>query len=131
VFGFFFKPYTLFTYRAEAINTFFTIKTEDKSLIKEKKSHGGGNKLNLSFVDKVRVILGICPKIQLQRLLKKDYKGHRRILKELDMVRIVNDIKYLKEYTKHLDPTAHIVLKKDPREIDLDVDSEDETPAFT
>jgi len=27
VFGYFFSPYTLYTYRAEAINTLFTIKT--------------------------------------------------------------------------------------------------------
>jgi len=63
VFGFFFKPYTLFTYRVECINEFFTIKTEDKSLIKGDVQHDAGDKLNISFIDKVRVILGICPKI--------------------------------------------------------------------
>jgi hypothetical protein len=55
VLGYFFKPYTLYTFRAEAINTFFTIKTEDKTLLK------GSNKLKLTFCNKVRVIFGICP----------------------------------------------------------------------
>ena len=89
VFGYFFKPYTLLTFRAEAINTFFTIKSEDKSLIKD------DNQLRLSFSNKVRAIF-LCPNTKLKRLLENDYKGHHRILKELDMVRIVKDIKFLK-----------------------------------
>jgi hypothetical protein len=55
VFGFFFLPYTKFTFRAEAINTFFTIKTTDESLIE------GKDKLKLTFINKIRVIFGICP----------------------------------------------------------------------
>jgi hypothetical protein len=89
VFSFFFKPYTLYTFRAEAINTFFTIETEDKSLVKDK------NKLNLSFCNMFRIIFGICPNKKLKRLLENDYKGDKRILKELDMVRIVNEIRSL------------------------------------
>ena len=59
IFAFFFKPYTMYTFRAEAINTFFTIKTSDKSLVK------GQNKLKLSFCNKFRIIFGICPNIRL------------------------------------------------------------------
>ena len=63
VFGYFFKPYTLYTFRAEAINTLFTIKTEDKTLIE------GKNKLKLSFCNKFRVMCGICPNVRLKRVL--------------------------------------------------------------
>jgi len=46
------------------------------------------------------------------------------------MVRIVNDIKYLKEYTKHLDPNHQNDAIHNNRIIDLDCDSEGETPVF-
>ena len=107
VFGFFFKPYTLYTFRAEAINTFFTIKTNDKSLVE------GNNKLKLSFVNKFRVMFGICPNKRLVRVLDKGYKGEHRILRELDMVRIVNEIKELKELTnpKPKNPILAALLK--------------------
>jgi hypothetical protein len=63
VFSFFFKPYTLLTFRAEAINTFFTISSNDKSLIK------GKDKLKLTFFNKVRIILNLCPNPRLVRIL--------------------------------------------------------------
>ena len=125
VFGYFFRPYTLYTFRAEAINTFFTIKTEDKSLIQ------GQNKLRFSFCNKVRIIFRICPNARLRRLLDKDYKGEHKILKELDMVRIVNEIKYLKDLTRSMDPERDFCCeKKNPREINIDTDSDDQTPPF-
>jgi hypothetical protein len=74
-------------------------------------------------------MFGICPNIRLKRLLEKNYKGHNRILKELDMVRIVNELKFLKDITKSIDPEAH---KNFPflenREIDVDSDSEEDLP---
>ena len=105
VFGFFFKPYTKYTFRAKAINTFFTIKTEDKSLVTDQ------NKLKLSFFNKVRVVIG-CPSKKLKRLLETYYKGHNHLLRELDMVRIVNDIKNLKTITKSLNPLGHLLDQK-------------------
>jgi hypothetical protein len=92
----------MYTFRAEAIKTLFTIKTKDKSLVNDQ------NKLKLSFCNKVRVIVGICPNPRLKRLLDKGYKGEHKIHKELDMVRIVNDIKYLKELTAQFDPKSHL-----------------------
>ena len=42
------------------------------------------------------------------------------------MVRIVNEIKYLKELTAPMDPLSHLnKCKKNPREINLDNDSDD------
>jgi hypothetical protein len=67
--GFFFKPYTLYSFRADAINTFFTVKTKDKNLVDDKK------KLKLSFFNKVRIIIG-CENQKLTRLLKTYYLGH-------------------------------------------------------
>ena len=123
MFGYFFRPYTIFTFRAEAINTFFTIKTNDESL------KSGCNKLHLSFCNKVRIIFGICPDIKLKRLLYHDYKGDHMILKELDMVRIVNELKFLKDITRNIDPMAHINFPTEEiREIDIDVESDSELP---
>ena len=85
IFGFFFKPYTLFSFRADAINTFFTVKSSDKSLVTDQK------KLKLSFCNKARVILGF-PNKRVKRLLETYHLGHNFILKELDMVRIIKDI---------------------------------------
>ena len=96
-FGFFFTPFTLYSFRAEAINKLFTIKTKDKSIITRQ------NKLRLTFLNKVRIIIG-CPTKKLKRLLETYYKGHNYLLRELDMVRMCKEITYLKELTKSLDP---------------------------
>ena len=63
--------------------------------------------------------------MRLIRLLDKNYKGEHRILKELDMVRIVNEIKYLKDLTRSMDPCAQCEPKTDPREINIDTDSDE------
>jgi len=97
VFGYFFKPYTLYSFREDAINTFFTVKTEDKSLVTKER------KLKLTFWNKARMILG-CANKRLTRLLETYHLGDNYILKELDMVRIVKDIRDLKDEVKVLNP---------------------------
>ncbi len=45
------------------------------------------------------------------------------------MVRIVNDIKYLTEITKSLDPLGYLTRsKKNSREINIDIDSDEDLP---
>ena len=69
---------------------------------------------------------GVCPNKRLMRVLDKGYKGEHRILRELDMVRIVNEIKELKELNKPKNPILAAMLgaKKNPREINIDTDSD-------
>ena len=63
----------------------------------------------------------------MKRLLENDYKGHRFIINEMDLVRIVKDIRVLKCLTKSMDPEAHEKdEKKNPREIDLDTSGNEE-----
>ena len=120
--SFFFKPYAMYTFKADAINSFFKIKSNDKSLVHD-------NKLKLSFCNKFRIMFGLCPSSKLKRVLYSGYKGQRRILKELDIVRIVNEIKHLKHITRSLDPLDNpLEQKNNSKEIDLDKDSADEIP---
>ena len=87
--GFIFKPYTFLSFREEAFNEFFTIETKDKKLLTE------NNKVHVSWFNKARLVLGLCPNSKLRRLLSRNGKGENRLLRELDMCRIVNDIKKL------------------------------------
>jgi hypothetical protein len=119
LFGFFFKPYTKYTFRAEAINALFTIKTKDKSLI----THD--NKFKLSFFNKVRVIL-MCPSKRVKMAVETYHKGHNRILTEFDIGNIVKDVRKLKEITKKQNPLGYFIeKKKNHRIIDLDTESSD------
>ena len=86
-FGFFFCKFSLITYKVDAINEFFKIKTSDTKLIDKNK------KIQLSFCDKFHLITKCFANKKLVRLMSK---GEWRLYNELDMHRITFELSKLK-----------------------------------
>ena len=85
VFSFFFRPYTHISFQIEAFNEFFKVKSEDQNLVKKDKA-------KIGFCEKMKLILHVGANIKTKRLM---LKGERRLLKELDMCRIIKDVEKL------------------------------------
>ena len=86
VFSFFFKPYTHISFKIEAFNEFFKVKSEDERLVVK-------NKAKIGFCEKMKLILKFG-NIKTKRLM---LKGDRRLLKEMDLCRIIKEVEKLTE----------------------------------
>jgi hypothetical protein len=72
------SPYSQISFLISAINEMYSIRSNDKSIhIHE------GNKMHVSFCNKVRLILNCYPNKKMKRLLEK---GQEKLDQELDLL---------------------------------------------
>ena len=84
----------------------YDVKTDDYSLDCK------DNKLEISSIDKVRLMTNFCPNEKMKRFIKK---GIKRFQKDLDMMVI---FKQHKHHHKYLKEKEEDIIKHDPLYID-------------
>ena len=82
--------YANISFKIEAINFMYSAKTKVESLIFNE------NKLQINFIQRVKLIMNICPNQHMKRFIAK---GDKRLEEDLDMFNI---IKQHKHHHKHL-----------------------------
>ena len=86
--------YSQMSFLIETLNDLYDIKTSDTNLKNFKT-----DKLNVTFCQKLRLIINFCPNRKMKRLIKK---GEHKLNKELDLLNLIKQHKHHHQHVKEV-----------------------------